>query len=211
MKEPAHFHDIFNNYQRAVQHLLTTQVHPTLPFSQLEQFRDRFSGHAYPCRFPNCHHSIDGFNDSTGRTIHESKHMASFTCLEPNCQYPPFVSSKALKRHQADCHIKSQRKLKVKCSSTENGAQVSTWQQDNRIRVPEISPLGTKEQPTEREYQPYIQTGASYRGTLGILPAPVNPFETQEYNLVTARNMHHPGPPNPLNSSPPPFLPPRFL
>lgn len=97
-----------------IQQLMNIREHSDLTASELENFRGNFGGHAYPCRFPSCTYAIKGFGDNEERVAHEIEHTPRFPCVEPGCQYPPFGSSRALRRHQLDCHGKRRRELRVK-------------------------------------------------------------------------------------------------
>ncbi|WAO82927.1 NACHT domain-containing protein [Fusarium falciforme] len=116
LMNPTHIHNISENYEITIQQLMSIREHSDLTPSELEQFRDNFGGHAYPCRFPSCTYAIKGFGDNNERVAHEIEHTPRFPCVEPGCQYPPFGSSRALKRHQSDCHGKRKRKLRVKAA-----------------------------------------------------------------------------------------------
>ncbi|KAK0713509.1 hypothetical protein B0T26DRAFT_365769 [Lasiosphaeria miniovina] len=114
MKEPTHIRHISENYETAVQHLINLEDHYEATGSELALFRENFAGHAYPCRFASCAHPATGFKTSEERNAHESSHAPKFPCTEPSCQYPPFTSSRALKKHISDCHDKQRVKLIVR-------------------------------------------------------------------------------------------------
>ena len=116
LKNPTHIHNISENYEAAIQRLMSVREHPDLTLSELELFRDKFSGHAYPCRFASCTYATNGFRNNDERVAHEIKHTPRFPCVEPGCQYPPFGSSRALKRHQSDCHGKRSGRLRVRAA-----------------------------------------------------------------------------------------------
>ncbi|KAK3330847.1 hypothetical protein B0H66DRAFT_467189 [Apodospora peruviana] len=112
--KPIHIHDLPGKYEAAVQRLISIQTHPDMTASELEQFREIFGSHAYPCRFSSCSHSVGGFKTDQERVGYEIMHAPRHFCAEQGCQYPPFGSSRALKRHHSVCHQRTEERLKLK-------------------------------------------------------------------------------------------------
>ena len=103
-------HHIFENYEATVRHVVETQDRSNVTSSEFQLFCANFSGHAYLCPFVSCVYATSGFNSSEERQLHESGHTLSFPCSEPGCQYPPFGSHKALRRHLSEKHPKDRTK-----------------------------------------------------------------------------------------------------
>lgn len=112
MIEVTSLKSLLNNYQRTVQQLLSLQACQGTSLQELERFRQEFRTSAFTCRLPSCPLSSDGFEDHHLRLAHEAIHR-KIVCRVQGCQYPPFLSTRALKQHQKTCHNEvpeSQRK-----------------------------------------------------------------------------------------------------
>ncbi|KAI8683437.1 NACHT domain-containing protein [Fusarium keratoplasticum] len=163
LKNPTHIHNISENYEITIQQLMSIREHSDLTRSELEQFRGNFSGHAYPCRFPSCTYATKGFEDNDQRVAHEIEHTPRFPCVEPGCQYPPFGSSRALKRHQSDCHGKRKRKLRVKAALPNMGERR------------EMNPIQAQIQHNARViYHQLLQQAILKHGSQDRIPAEIN-------------------------------------
>ncbi|KAH7303097.1 hypothetical protein B0I35DRAFT_384399 [Stachybotrys elegans] len=103
MIEVTSLKSLLNNYQRTVQQLLSLQACKGASLQELERFRQEFRTSAFTCRLPSCPHFSHGFKDHYLRLSHEAIH-SKIVCRIQGCQYPPFCSTGALKRHQKTCH-----------------------------------------------------------------------------------------------------------
>lgn len=108
---------MFENYETTIRHVIELQqCPPEVTPSEFQLFRANFGGHAYLCRFVSCVHATIGFTSNEQRLAHESGHILSFPCSESGCQYPPFGSQQALKRHLSETHEKGKTKRSVTLS-----------------------------------------------------------------------------------------------
>ncbi len=103
---PTRVHHIFENYEATVRHVVETQDRSSVTSSDFQLFCANFSGHGYLCRFISCAHATTGFSSNEDRQAHESGHTLSFPCPKPECQYPPFGSHGAMRRHLSKTHEK---------------------------------------------------------------------------------------------------------
>ncbi|KAM5354528.1 hypothetical protein ACJ41O_001175 [Fusarium nematophilum] len=91
------------NYQRTIQHLLDLRSCSGASLQDLERFRQEFRSSVFTCRLLSCPHAVSGFENNKLRLDHEASHRG-IICDVSGCQYPPFVSTRALKNHRARCH-----------------------------------------------------------------------------------------------------------
>ncbi|ESA44365.1 hypothetical protein GE21DRAFT_2385 [Neurospora crassa] len=70
----------------------------------LDRFKKEFRTSAFTCRFPNCPRTTLGFPDEKAKSEHETRHTQRIDCTVVGCQYPPFVSARALRDHVSKCH-----------------------------------------------------------------------------------------------------------
>ncbi|KAI8722914.1 NACHT domain-containing protein [Fusarium sp. LHS14.1] len=103
MIEITSLKSLLNNYQRTVQKLLSLKACTGGSLQELESFRQNFRTSAFTCRLLSCPHSSHRFEDHHLRLAHEAIHR-KIVCHVEGCQYPPFSSIRALKRHQGICH-----------------------------------------------------------------------------------------------------------
>jgi len=113
---PKHIHDLFPQYESIVQKLVATYEHAELTRKELDEFRESFGHHAYICRFSSCSRGWSGLTNHQQRLSHEATHSVIFPCPELLCQYPPFGSRAALKRHHSEVHDKSRPKPRLRRS-----------------------------------------------------------------------------------------------
>ncbi|KAI5465360.1 hypothetical protein BGZ63DRAFT_479030 [Mariannaea sp. PMI_226] len=103
MMEVTSLKSLLSNYQRTVQQLLCLRACNGASLEELERFRRQFRASAFTCRLPSCPNFSHGFEDHDLRLAHEVIHRR-IVCGVQGCQYPPFCSIRALKRHQKTCH-----------------------------------------------------------------------------------------------------------
>ncbi|KAK2007912.1 WD40 repeat-like protein [Colletotrichum eremochloae] len=94
------------NYQHTVKELLQLFSHPGVSSQELERFKQDFRCSAFTCRFWPCPLAGTGFESEDLRNNHEKIHEPRVSCEVPGCQYPPFASTSALKKHQTKEHTK---------------------------------------------------------------------------------------------------------
>lgn len=70
----------------------------------LDRFKKEFRTSAFTCRFPNCPRAALGFPDEKAKFEHETRHTQRIDCTVVGCQYPPFISARALRDHVSKCH-----------------------------------------------------------------------------------------------------------
>ncbi|KAK4441886.1 hypothetical protein QBC34DRAFT_419535 [Podospora aff. communis PSN243] len=132
-----HIHDIFPHYEHTVQRLVVTYDHAELTRKELDDFRESFGHQAYICRFSSCSHSWTGLTNAQARLSHEATHAMIFPCPELGCQYPPFGSRAALKRHYLEIHDKSRPKPKLgRSASTNARGSTSSRSLSSRYGIP---------------------------------------------------------------------------
>ncbi|KAI0190822.1 hypothetical protein F4808DRAFT_476479 [Astrocystis sublimbata] len=93
--------DVLDNYQVALRECLALQDYPGFSAEELAQFRLNHRGSGYVCRFSTC---SEGFETDEQRIDHEVSHAPLLKCPITTCQYPPFRTKQALKRHEQVCH-----------------------------------------------------------------------------------------------------------
>lgn len=134
---PEGIQDILWNYQTTIRQILTNNERWDSTSSEFELFRQNFSGHAYLCRFVCCQFSACGFDNMEDLVAHEVGHTPSFPCTEPGCQYPPFGSTKALRRHATEAHSRcGVRRVVRKAAIATAGIAQSLRHQTGGIPVP---------------------------------------------------------------------------
>ncbi|KAK1750445.1 hypothetical protein QBC47DRAFT_394073 [Echria macrotheca] len=134
---PKSTQHVFLNYEITIRQIMTDRERWDSTASEFELFKENFSGHAYLCRFISCPHSITGFDNSETRAAHEAGHTPTFPCLVANCQYPPFCSSRALRKHSSDVHQIGAERRRVH-------RPISNWASSRRSGMPplKLPPLG---------------------------------------------------------------------
>jgi hypothetical protein len=94
---------MLQSYQQAVEMVLQKDFYPGASADELEQFKNHFRTSAYTCRLRFCPRATIGFDNKQLRYEHEVTH-ATFRCIQPDCQYPPFQSVQTLKAHVNKFH-----------------------------------------------------------------------------------------------------------
>ncbi|KAK2037492.1 hypothetical protein LZ31DRAFT_170235 [Colletotrichum somersetense] len=87
-------------YQQTVRHLLAQHDFPGISAEALKFFKAQLGHTAFTCRLKTCPGATNGFASEKQLAEHESSHLRQFPCTFPKCQYPPFVSVKALRIHE---------------------------------------------------------------------------------------------------------------
>lgn len=70
----------------------------------LEKFKKDYQSSVYTCRLGSCARATVGFETERQRDEHEIGHVRQFRCTYSSCQYPPFLSAQALRRHVNGTH-----------------------------------------------------------------------------------------------------------
>jgi hypothetical protein len=94
---------MLQSYQQAVETVVQKDFYPGVSADELERFKIYFRTSAYTCRLRFCPRATIGFDNKQLRYEHEITH-ATFRCIQPDCQYPPFQSSQTLKAHMNKFH-----------------------------------------------------------------------------------------------------------
>jgi hypothetical protein len=94
---------MLQSYQQAVEAVLQEDFYPGVSADELELFKNHYRTSAYTCRLRFCPRATIGFDNKQLRYEHEITH-ATFRCIQPDCQYPPFDSAQALKAHMNRFH-----------------------------------------------------------------------------------------------------------
>lgn len=97
------FAEIRARYQTAVVQLLAKEE----PNDEaLSNFKARHGPRAYLCCYPDCPHSVTGFDSVEGRRKHEDSHAPRFRCSDVACGFTgwTFKSRAALNKHIAKYH-----------------------------------------------------------------------------------------------------------
>lgn len=105
---------MLQNYQRTVQSLLAASHFPGFSPEELDRFKIEHRTTVFTCRTPLCPRATSGFETQELRDEHEATHSPLFKCTNAGCQYPPFVSFRALKNHQPTCQNLVQRKTRIR-------------------------------------------------------------------------------------------------
>lgn len=153
LKQVTNLDGILRNYQTTLTKLLATQEVPGVSHEELEVFKRDFRSCAYTCRLALCPRASIGFETDGMRVEHEDSHSQRFDCTYPGCQYPPFMSIRALKAHENKCHrpILSKRKLRKVWQHTSE-MQEDWWHQD--FSEP-LNALDDHRKPIQRNYYAY--------------------------------------------------------
>ncbi|UPK96932.1 hypothetical protein LCI18_007867 [Fusarium solani-melongenae] len=158
------------SYQGAVMSLVDHDHFPGLTRDELELFRAHFGTAALTCRLGSCPRATVGFETKRLRSDHEMSHVRCFPCTFSDCQYPPFGSAKALKKHTSKYHaVVTGRKTIRRTGSrrVQRGQQQSTpssFDQDPMAALtkkvyerslpptPHVGPLSSR--TTTEQYEP---------------------------------------------------------
>ncbi|KAI8950616.1 hypothetical protein F4801DRAFT_590286 [Xylaria longipes] len=103
--------DVLDNYQITLRECLLIQEFPGITTEELAQFRLNHNKAAFICRSLSC---SEGFETDEKRVDHEASHATPLKCPLPSCQYPPFPTEQALRRHRQKCHDNTVDKSKMK-------------------------------------------------------------------------------------------------
>ncbi|KAF4987182.1 hypothetical protein FDECE_15563 [Fusarium decemcellulare] len=95
---------MLNSYQEVVRSLLSQTQYPGISTEELELFKVHFGTAAFTCRLNSCPRATLGFETKELRSGHEMSHLRRFRCNFSGCQYPPFVSARALRNHTSKYH-----------------------------------------------------------------------------------------------------------
>ncbi|KAF3017069.1 hypothetical protein E8E14_006048 [Neopestalotiopsis sp. 37M] len=72
--------------------------------SELQRFKNQFLDAAFTCRLGACPFATAGFDTEKARDEHEMAHNRRVACPFPDCRYPPFGSTQAMKKHTERYH-----------------------------------------------------------------------------------------------------------
>lgn len=92
------------SYQEVVKSLLDQKHHPELSADEFELFKVHFGATAYTCQLTSCPRATIGFETEELLKEHEKCHVRWFQCTVSGCQFPSFVSARALKSHARKHH-----------------------------------------------------------------------------------------------------------
>ncbi|KAE8552363.1 hypothetical protein EYB25_006257 [Talaromyces marneffei] len=106
--------DALANYQKTIGSLLSLSDFPGIPKEDLELFQREYSTTIFTCRLSSCPRATMGFEDETLRLEHEATHTLRLKCSFPGCQYPPFVSARALKSHESKYHTPTRGRKRIR-------------------------------------------------------------------------------------------------
>ncbi|KAK3497861.1 uncharacterized protein B0T23DRAFT_394061 [Neurospora hispaniola] len=90
--------------QSSIKNILALTSISGISPEDLDRFKKEFRTSAFTCRFPNCPRAALGFPDEKAKSEHETRHTQRINCAVVGCQYPPFVSARALRDHISKCH-----------------------------------------------------------------------------------------------------------
>lgn len=163
------------SYQRVVSSLLRQNHCPGLSADELELFKIHFGSAAFTCRLSSCPRTTLGFETERLRSEHEMSHIRCFRCTFPGCQYPPFVSARALKNHTSKYHTPiTDRKAIRKVASQQPSQRIQMGIHTHRNR-PQL------QQPAARDAQ-----------TVPLSTSSPNPVRGQDMNQSTVSSDSHP-------------------
>ncbi|KAK3293870.1 uncharacterized protein B0H64DRAFT_398860 [Chaetomium fimeti] len=91
-------------YQQCVRCILGQHDFPGVSAEELELFKRQFHTSAFTCRLKSCPRATMGFDSVQLLQEHEISHVCRPRCDFPGCQYPPFSSAQALRRHEQRFH-----------------------------------------------------------------------------------------------------------
>lgn len=101
---PDNISKMLASYQETVKSLLDQNHHPELSADEFELFKVHFGATAYTCQLTSCPRATIGFETQELLEAHEKCHIRWFQCTVPGCQFPSFVSARALKSHTRKYH-----------------------------------------------------------------------------------------------------------
>lgn len=106
--------DALTNYQKTIRSILSLSDFPEISEEDLERFKREYRTTIFACRLFCCPRGTTGFESETLRLEHEATHALRLNCSFPGCQYPPFVSARALRSHELKCHGPTQRRKTIR-------------------------------------------------------------------------------------------------
>ncbi|KAK6843900.1 hypothetical protein PG987_004760 [Apiospora arundinis] len=95
---------LLKRYQATLQYLHRQTDFPGITAAEFESFKRQSRAYTFTCRVKGCPQATDGLETQAKCYEHELSHVRRPECPYPGCQYPPFVSSAALKRHINTSH-----------------------------------------------------------------------------------------------------------
>ncbi|KAK8872564.1 hypothetical protein PGQ11_003078 [Apiospora arundinis] len=95
---------LLERYQATLQYLLRQTDFPGITAAEFNSFKRQSRSSAFTCRVKGCPQATEGLESQAKCHEHELLHVRRPECTYPGCQYPPFVSSAALKRHINTSH-----------------------------------------------------------------------------------------------------------
>lgn len=91
-------------YQETVRWLLNQSDFPGVSAEELELFKSQFRASAFTCPLKSCPRATLGFETEKSLFEHKTAHLRRFRCTVPDCKFPPFASTQALKSHANKYH-----------------------------------------------------------------------------------------------------------
>ncbi|KDN69904.1 putative NACHT domain-containing protein [Colletotrichum sublineola] len=128
------------NYQHTVKELLQLFSHPGASLQEVERFKQDFRYSAFTCRLWSCPLARTEYENENLRNDHEKIHEPRVSCEVPGCQYPPFASASALKKHQTKEHTKVAPEFRIRAPNSRK------------------SPFAPKRKASPSQPQPYEPT-----------------------------------------------------
>ncbi|EGO53325.1 hypothetical protein NEUTE1DRAFT_133746 [Neurospora tetrasperma FGSC 2508] len=117
--------------QSSIKNILALTSISGISPEDLDRFKKEFRTSAFTCRFPNCPRAALGFPDEKAKSEHETRHTQRINCTVVGCQYPPFVSARALRDHVSKCHQPQNTIRKsIRRASVDSLSQWATMQED---------------------------------------------------------------------------------
>ncbi|KAM0267836.1 hypothetical protein ACHAPA_005433 [Fusarium lateritium] len=92
------------SYQEVVKSLLDQNYHSELSTEEFALFKVHFGATAYTCQLTSCSRATIGFETEELLKEHEKRHVRWFQCAVSECQFPSFLSARALKNHTRKHH-----------------------------------------------------------------------------------------------------------
>lgn len=121
------------SYQEVVKSLLDQNHHPELSTNEFELFKVHFGATAYTCQLTSCPRTTIGFETEELLKEHENCHVRWFQCTVPGCQFPSFISARALKSHTRKHHTVTVTAKAIRRPGTGIGTPV--WVDERPIQL----------------------------------------------------------------------------
>lgn len=101
-------------YQAIVRDLLSKHNVVGVGLDKLAGFQETHKDFAYTCRLGGCRRQAAGFETEKLRDQHEEAHRSLLRCEVDGCQYPPFSSMNAFRRHVRNLHTEKRQHRSIR-------------------------------------------------------------------------------------------------